>query len=169
MIERVTGMRYADLVSQLLWRPMGASRPAYITVDRLGAPRCAGGLCVIAQDLARLGQLIVQRGRRDGTQIIPTDWIEDILKNGDIQAWNLGDFARYFPGLTMHYRNKWYVLREEVPLMFCVGVNGQNLFVDCKNEIVIAKLSSQAASMDVRRISLAMQMVATIRRRLSGM
>ena len=62
----------------------------------------------------------------------------------------------------MHYRNKWYVLREEVPMMFCVGVNGQNLFVDCENEIVIAKLSSQAAAMDKGRISLTMQLIAAI-------
>ena len=38
-LERASGTRYADLVSQLLWAPMGAQRDAYITVDRLGAPR----------------------------------------------------------------------------------------------------------------------------------
>lgn len=42
VIERATGERYADLMSELLWKPMGAARSAYITVDRLGAPRCAG-------------------------------------------------------------------------------------------------------------------------------
>jgi CubicO group peptidase (beta-lactamase class C family) len=169
IIERATGARYADLVSELLWRPMGASRSAYITVDRLGAPRCAGGLCVTVQDLARVGQLIVQRGRRDGTQIIPEDWIEDIIEGGDAEAWKRGDFAKYFPDMPMHYRSKWYVLRGGVPLMFCVGVNGQNLFVDRKNEIVIAKVSSQAAAMDRRQISLTMQLVAAIRKRFMSL
>lgn len=41
VIERAAGARYADLMSELLWRPMGAERSAYITVDRLGAPRVA--------------------------------------------------------------------------------------------------------------------------------
>jgi CubicO group peptidase (beta-lactamase class C family) len=36
VIERVTGRRYPDLISALIWRPMGAARSAYITVDRLG-------------------------------------------------------------------------------------------------------------------------------------
>jgi CubicO group peptidase (beta-lactamase class C family) len=169
VIERATGARYADLVSELLWRPMGASRSAYITVDRLGAPRCAGGLCVIVQDLARLGQLIVQRGRREGAQIISEDWIEDILKNGDAEAWKRGDFAKYFPGMPMHYRRKWYVLRGDAPMMFCVGVNGQNLFVDRNNELVIAKVSSQAAAMDERRIYLTMQLVTAIRKHFIGL
>ena len=63
VIERATGERYADLVSQLLWQPMGSARSAYITVDRLGAPRCAGGFCATTRDLARLGQLIADGGR----------------------------------------------------------------------------------------------------------
>src|SRR6185295_9379607 len=87
-IERATGERYADLMSQLLWQPLGAEQSAYITVDRLGAPRCAGGFCATARDLARVGQLILQGGRRDGTEIIPAAWIEDVLKNGDRAAWD---------------------------------------------------------------------------------
>jgi len=39
VIERATGRRYADLMSELIWQPLGAERSAYITVDSLGAPR----------------------------------------------------------------------------------------------------------------------------------
>src|SRR5262245_6083557 len=53
-LERATGERYADLMSELLWKPLGAARSAYITVDRLGAPRCAGGVCTTVRDLARV-------------------------------------------------------------------------------------------------------------------
>lgn len=38
VLERATGTRFADLVSQLLWQPIQAERDAYITVDRFGAP-----------------------------------------------------------------------------------------------------------------------------------
>jgi CubicO group peptidase (beta-lactamase class C family) len=53
VIERATGRRYAELMSELLWKRIGAEYPAYVTVDRLGAPRAAGGLCVTVRDLAR--------------------------------------------------------------------------------------------------------------------
>lgn len=167
VIERATGERYADLVSRLLWQKLGASESAYITVDRLGAPRCAGGFCASTRDLARLGQLFVQGGRRDGTQIVPAWWIDDILGNGDQAAWDAGDFAPYFPKRPMHYRNKWYVLRESEPVIFGVGVYGQNLFIDRANQVVIAKFSSQAPPLDQGRIALTLLGVETIRRHLT--
>ena len=168
-LERASGERYADLVSRLLWAPMGAGRDGYITVDRLGAPRCAGGVCSTARDLARLGQLIVQGGARDGRQIIPAAWIDDITCNGDAGAWDRGDFAHLFPGAAMHYRDKWYVTREAQPWLFALGVNGQNLFVDRANGIVIARFASQALALDVPAIGVTMAMVAGIRGRLVGM
>ena len=165
-IERAAGERYADLVSRLLWAPMGAQRDAYITVDRLGAPRCAGGVCATARDLARLGQLIAQGGARDGRQIIPAGWIADITTNGDAAAWDRGDFAHLVPAAAMHYRDKWYVTREAAPMLFGLGVNGQHLFVDRARELVIAKFSSQASALDVPAIAATMGMVAGIRGRL---
>jgi CubicO group peptidase (beta-lactamase class C family) len=133
VIERATGKRYADLVSALLWKPMGAGRSAYITVDRFGAPRCAGGFCATTGDLVRLGLLIADGGRYGGKQIIPSWWIDDILNAGDARAWNEGDFVKYFPRMPIHYRSKWYVLRGDAPIMFGVGVFGQNVFIDRKN------------------------------------
>ncbi len=163
VIERASGKRYADLVSELLWKPMGARRSAYITVDRLGAPRCAGGFCATTRDLVRLGLLIAEGGCYAGTAIIPGWWIDDIQNHGDAHAWDEGDFTKYFPNMPIHYRSKWYVLRGDAPLMFGVGVFGQNIFIDRKNRIVIAKFSSQALPMDETRILLTMQGIAAIR------
>ena len=167
-IERAAGRRYTDLVSELLWQPMGATSDAYITVDRLGAPRAAGGMCATLRDLALVGQLVANRGRRDGREIVPADWIGDILEGGDPAAWDAGDFAPYFPGMEAHYRSKWYVRRGAAPMAFGVGVFGQNVFADPENGIVIAKLSSQAAPLDERLISLTMRGVEAIRRHLAG-
>ena len=163
VIERASGARYADLMSELLWKPMGASTSAYITVDRLGAPRCAGGMCATVEDLARVGQLILEEGRG----IIPRGWIDDILREGDAEAWNKGTFAEYFPGVPMHYRSKWYVRRGERPLLFGLGIHGQNLYIDRAREVVIAKLSSQALPMDAGRIALTGKTVSKIRKFLA--
>jgi len=162
-IERATGDRYADLMSELIWKPMGAARSAYITVDRLGAPRCAGGVCTTARDLARVGQLMVQGGARGSAQIIPESWIDDITRNGDPDAWAAGNGGAFFPGLPLRYRSKWYVEDGAAPVLFGFGIHGQFLFVDRTHEIVIAKVSSQALPIDVARIGLAMRAVARIR------
>jgi CubicO group peptidase (beta-lactamase class C family) len=161
ILERATGTRFADLMSAHLWQPMGAQRSAHITVDRFGAPRCAGGICTTVMDLARVGQLILQGGRRNGASIIPSGWIDDILANGDPAAWSDGDLAPYFGGRSMHYRSKWYVLRDRA-MALGLGIHGQNVFVEPTKELVIAKVSSQAAPLDAPLTELTLRFAETV-------
>jgi CubicO group peptidase (beta-lactamase class C family) len=166
VIERATGARYAELMSELVWKPAGAECSAYITVDRLGAPRCAGGMCATLRDLARVGLWVLEQGRT-----------ERFEREGDPEAWAAGDMAPYYPGLPMRYRSKWYVLDADMgekakgakaaPLAFGMGIHGQNLFVDRVNEIVIAKVSSQAMPMDAARIALTMRGISELRKLLA--
>jgi CubicO group peptidase (beta-lactamase class C family) len=162
VIERATGQRYADLMSELFWQPLGAERSAYITVDRLGAPRSAGGFCATARDLARVGQLVMEEGARTGVQIVPASWIEDIVRNGDPGAWAAGDLAAYFPGVPLRYRSHWYVRDGKPPVVFGLGIHGQYVFVDRARGIVIAKVSSQALPIDAERITLTLRAVSRI-------
>jgi CubicO group peptidase (beta-lactamase class C family) len=156
IIERATGARYAELMSERIWKPAGAERSAYITVDRLGAPRCAGGMCTTLRDLARVGLWVLEQGKT-----------ERFEREGDPRAWAAGDMAPYYPGLPMRYRSKWYVVDGAAPLVFGMGIHGQNLFVDRVNGIVIAKFSSQAAPMDAARIALTMRAVSELRKFLA--
>src|SRR5687768_15292450 len=158
VIERASGRRYADLMSELVWKKVGAERSAYITVDRLGAPRCAGGMCVTLRDLVRVGQWLIED---------KPDFLNALESHGDRAAWSAGDLAQYYPALPMHYRSQWYVLHGETSLVFGMGIHGQNLFIDRANEIVIAKLSSQALPLDAARIGLTMRAVSVLRKFLA--
>jgi len=148
LLERASGVRYADLVSQRLLAPLGAERPGYITVDRNGGARGAGGICLTARDLARVGQMMLQGGARDGVQIIPEGWMADIMGGGSRDAWDSGDFADKFPGLPISYRSKWYVHHGDDPLVHGLGIHGQYLFVDPKRQLSIAWFSSEDAPVD---------------------
>jgi CubicO group peptidase (beta-lactamase class C family) len=143
-IERATGQTIAALLSARIWKPMGAEDRAYITVDRKGLARCAGGLCATARDLARLGQLITDDGQRAGRPIIPASVIDDIADNGDAGAWRNGEWGKSFASISqnMRYRSGWYLVDDEPKTMFAMGIHGQNLFIDRANRIVVAKLSS---------------------------
>lgn len=139
IIERVTGARFADLTSDLLWKPMGAKGLADITVDAIGTPRTAGGVSMTARDLARLGELLRNDGARDGKQIIPVAWIRDMQENGDRDAWQQGRNVDLPNG---RYRSQWYQ-SGEADLAFCaIGIHGQWLYVDPSTETVIVKFSS---------------------------
>lgn len=167
-IERATGKSFATLVSDLLWKPMGAEDAAYMTLDREGLPRCTGGLCTTVRDLARVGQLMLMGGRCDGRRVIPDSWLDDIARNGDRSAWQQGEFAAGFGGRDMSYRSGWYVINDEPKTLFAMGIHGQNLFVDQANRLVIAKLSSQHAPTDPGAMALTHRAVAEIRRCLTG-
>lgn len=162
--ERAAGRRLSDLLGDLMWRPMGAERPAYITVDRLGAPRAAGGICCTARDLARLGLLVAE----GGNGAVPADWLDDIAANGDKAAWEASAGPAKYPGLPMRYRSQWYILERPSPLIFAIGVFGQSLFVDRDNGVVIAKLSSQAAPVDPERKMLTIRAAEAVRDALAG-
>jgi len=163
VVERLSGRRYADLVSDLIWKPMGAEEDAYITVDRLGAPRCAGGFCATTRDLARFGRLLADGGRVGDTQVLPETWVRDIIEGGDAAAWDRGDFISLFPDGGMHYRSKWYVERGAHPMAFGLGVFGQNVFVEPESGLVIAKFSSQPLPLDPGFTALTHRGIAMIR------
>ena len=148
VFERASGMRYAELVSERLWKPLGAEAPGYITVDRIGGARAAGGKCLLARDLARVGMMMANGGQRDGKQVVPACWLEDIVQNGDPQAWKDGDFYNEMGQRDIHYRSKWYVNREAEPLIFGVGIHGQFLFVDPAKKLSVAWFASQGSPLD---------------------
>lgn len=141
ILERAGGRPLPELLSRDLWQPLGAESDAFITLDRFGAPRAAGGICVTLPDLARFGEMMRLKGRANGAQIIPEAWIDDILTAGDRKAWKAGTMTHLFP--SARYRSKWYV-PDDVPGEFCaIGIHGQWIYVDPKTRLTVIKLSSE--------------------------
>mgnify|MGYP001273871941 FL=1 len=167
VFERATGIRYADLVSDRLWKPLGAEAPGYITVDRIGGARAAGGKCFVARDLARVGMMVANGGQRQGKQVIPKKWLNDIVQNGDPQAWIDGDFYNDMGKREMHYRSKWYILRADEPLIFGLGIHGQFLFVDPAKQVSIAWFSSQNSPLNSPTFEKTFETIQKIRNEFS--
>jgi CubicO group peptidase (beta-lactamase class C family) len=80
-IERATGRPLATTLQQALWQPMGAEFPASWSMDSAAGGVTKAFCCLNARaiDFARLGQLMLEGGQRDGRQIIPAGWIADSL------------------------------------------------------------------------------------------
>ncbi|MBB5637284.1 hypothetical protein HDE68_003199 [Pedobacter cryoconitis] len=168
-MESATGKTFNSLLSDLLWKPMGAEKDACLTVDIDGFPRCTGGLCTTARDFALIGQLIADGGVRHSKQIIPLSVIEDITNNGDSNAWEKGQWGKAFAPISknMNYRSGWYLMNDKPRLMFAMGIYGQNLFVDRTNNIVIAKFSSWKKPTDYIALPLTHLMVKRVRKLLN--
>jgi CubicO group peptidase (beta-lactamase class C family) len=140
VLERAGGLPWSELLGRRIWAPMGACHDAYVTVDSMGAQRAAGGLCVTLGDLARFGQMMLDRGFANGRQVLPPAWVDDCRRGGDPQAWADGDMATFFPG--GRYRNQWYQVGNERGAFCALGLHGQYLYVDPAASAVIARFSS---------------------------
>ena len=146
LLERVSGIPYADLLSSLIWQPMAAETDGYVTVDRAMLARGAGGICITVDDLARFGQLVLNAGTLDGRNIIPESWIHDTLTRGNREAWMKGDFSGLLP--NGRYRNQWYQIGDQNQCYTAIGIHSQWLYINPTSSVVIAKLSSQPEPVD---------------------
>jgi CubicO group peptidase (beta-lactamase class C family) len=146
ILERLGGRPFHELFSELIWQPMGAEYDAYVTVDRFGAPRTAGGICVTLRDLARFGQMLLQGGNVNGHQIVPAQWIAETQTNLNTSAWKAGSGTEFLP--HGGYHNKWWIVGNNHDAYTGIGVYGQWLYIDPTASVVIAVNSSQPLPLD---------------------
>ncbi len=141
LLERAAGQSFVELLSEYVWRPMGAEGAAVVTVDGAGAARTAGGLCVLPRDLARFGEMMRLGGAAGGREIIPARWVDDIRSGGDSAPWRRGDLHDLFP--EGRYRSQWYQTGKASGAFCAIGIHGQWLWIDPEREVVVAMVSAQ--------------------------
>ncbi len=76
VLERATGQRYANYLSEKFWQPLG-NHDAAVWLDREGGlARGATSLFAIPMDWMRVGEMLLNNGRAANRQIVPADWIQ---------------------------------------------------------------------------------------------
>lgn len=150
VFERAGAKPYSELLSEYLWRPLGAECDGYITVDSQQAMRAAGGVCVTPRDLARFGEMMRRRGIAGDRQVIPPWWIDDITTEGDAEAWARSEFADIFPQAS--YRSHWYRIDRHRGVLAAFGIHGQWIYIDSQAELVIIRMASEATPLDADRV-----------------
>ncbi len=140
VIEAVTGQRYHEVLSTQLWSKLPTQDDAGITVDPGGFAFANGGFACTTRDLARFGQLLLDRGAVQGRQVVPEPFVEDILRGGDSLAATGSHFQAVHPGGS--YRSQWWVTGDDHGVVYGAGIHGQYLWVDPKAAVVVAKFGA---------------------------
>ena len=79
LLERATGRGYARHLSERIWKPIGADT-AWVRLDRPGGnTRTFCCIQATARDWARVGQLVLDRGRAGGREVLPASRIDELL------------------------------------------------------------------------------------------
>jgi CubicO group peptidase (beta-lactamase class C family) len=146
ILERASGVRYPELVSEALWSRIGAEQDAEITI-RHGFTLPDGGICTTLRDLARFGLVHLREGRVGDAQVVPSDWVLDTRRGDEAceQAFAKAEGMDVHPGQM--YRNQWWVLEADT-VYTALGIHGQMVYVNVPADVVCVKLSTWPSPLD---------------------
>ena len=144
LIERATGLPFAEVLRREIWSQAGFEAPAQLSGSAAGAPGSHGGLSITLRDLARFGLLFTPCQRLvSGADIITARHLRLIQAGGrpelhDHDPAGLPDYitAAYGPELPPASR-QWNFAMPDGDL-FKGGHGGQGLYVSPGRDLVIA-------------------------------
>ena len=139
LVRRATGMDAADYLQESLWRPLGMSHDAAWVLDRPGpdGAEIGGALFNAAlRDWARFGLFIEQEGRWEGKQLLPEDWVDRATVSDEAHL----QPGEVHPNPTRGYAWHWWTY--ENGNFTASGANGQSLYIDRENDLVVARASA---------------------------
>eukprot|EP00903_Cladosiphon_okamuranus_P002807 g2805.t1 len=139
LVRRVSGMDAADYLEQKIWRPLGMEHSGAWIIDHPGSEGAEVGGAMYnsaLRDWARFGVFIEQGGTWNGAQILPVDWVDRAT---------VSDEAHLMPGEVHPNPNRgyaWHWWTYADGTFTASGANGQTLYVDRENDIVVARASA---------------------------
>src|SRR5262249_25298859 len=74
-VQKATGQTVLDYLTPRLFEPLGIKNPTW-EVSPQGISTGGYGLSVRTEDIAKFGQLYLQKGKWDGKQLVPAAWVE---------------------------------------------------------------------------------------------
>ncbi|WP_082553708.1 serine hydrolase domain-containing protein [Altererythrobacter sp. Root672] len=132
VLERATGLSLASYTEQYLWAPLGAEADGFWLADGppgVGRELSGMGFNAVLRDFARLGQLMLDGGQRNGRQILPAGWVDKMAR--------MTPTGGPMPGYGLF---TWQI-DDEPGAFSAVGLAGQFIYVHPQSSTVIVKLS----------------------------
>lgn len=142
IVEKVTEKKLSTYATVKLWRQLQATQNAlWTTDDETESERSYCCFYSNARDFARIGQLYLDKGRWDGKQIVPEDYVTaSTTANKDMEG---GDIYGY----------QWWILDYNGEHIFYArGIKGQYIFVRPEKNAVIVRLGHTRESEQINGV-----------------
>jgi CubicO group peptidase (beta-lactamase class C family) len=139
LAARATGMSLTAWLQQRIWNQLGMEHDGNVMLDPVGTEVAFAGLSASARDVARLGQMLLQKGRVGSTQIIPEAVVNDLIQGGDTKAFEAAGMPHR---LGWSYRSQWWVNPQAPRSFAAMGAFGQRLFVLPDDNMVVVLFGS---------------------------
>jgi CubicO group peptidase (beta-lactamase class C family) len=136
VIERASGKRYADYLSEKVWKPLGMEHPALINIDsrKHDVAHAFGGIATTLKDLAKIGRLYLHNGMWDGNRIVSEEWIRQTIDFDTNSHFRKG------------YHFNWYNIsyegfnRPQNSGYYALGICSQILYVNPYKNLVVVRI-----------------------------
>ncbi len=144
LIERITGQRYADVVSQRIWTHIGAEGDAIMGLAPDGRAIAHGMFASRLRDLARFGELFTPSGYKP--DVVPQRVLARIGDTQKTAHYSAADQAADFAEQRLGARPvtalaQWDALFADGDL-YKSGFDGQALYVSPSRDVVVAMFST---------------------------
>ena len=156
IIERASGQRLSDYLSEKIWKKIGA-RDALFYVDKPGG-MVHTDCCMWAsiRDMVRIGEMLMHKGVFQGRQIMPSGWIEEMIQpskanvNYGMQLWMGNDFVEYRPydarmTTFANYHSEPYKADD---VFYLDGLGKKRLYIIPSKSLVILRTGSNSKEWD---------------------
>ena len=147
IVQKVTGEKVLDYLTPRLFEPLHIDKPRWDESPQ-GINTGGWGLYLKTEDLAKMGQLLLQKGEWNGRQIIPAEWVSEMSKK-QVESINPGTRIEQAEerGMTVE-TSDWmqgygYQMWRCRPGCFRAdGANGQFIIVIPEKNAVVAMTSN---------------------------
>ncbi|WP_179405481.1 serine hydrolase domain-containing protein [Burkholderia guangdongensis] len=131
-----------------LFAPLAMKHAVWERADRMGLVSAGWGLRLRAIDMAKIGMLVLDHGRWQGRQVVPSRWIEQMTT----------------PGVSPYFGYYWWInnIVQSEPEYDAMGFKGQFITVLPKRNAVIVMTSMlpiDGGLRDAKNVELFRQMV----------
>lgn len=136
VIERASGKRFADYLSEKVWKPLQMESPALVDIDsrKHDVAHCFGGITLTMKDLAKIGRLYLNRGMWNGRRIVSEDWIRQST-----------EFTADNDGYHFNWYNLYYddANKAKYPGFYALGICAQVLYVNPYKKLIMVRIGLQ--------------------------
>ena len=138
LLEKATGKNLSDYASEKLWIPLGAKNKAFWSLDHENGEEKS--YCCFnsnAPDFARIGELFLDSGKWNGTQIVSAEYVANSIK--------LADLADATGGKQQKYGYAWWLIPNYKghAIFYARGILGQYILCIPDKKMVVVRLGKK--------------------------
>jgi CubicO group peptidase (beta-lactamase class C family) len=131
VLQRKTGKSLTEFANKALFEPLGITKFEWTKMPANGEAAAASGLRLRPRDMAKIGQLVLNKGSWNGRRIVSEQWINDSTQ------------PLYATWTGMHYGYQWWSGKSQVDgktysWIAARGLGGQRIFIVPRYNLVVA-------------------------------